>query len=144
MTEAELEALDGALDGVCLLERDAGPCPGAVLRWYHDADLRRCHSFQYGGCGGNANKFLSQAECQRRCSPKPRQRWTPDKMAALGTALGEGAGLGAGGGSNSPCRWSGGVGRLVYQRSGVIYSGRINTNPRPVHALLTRLPNGTA
>lgn len=29
----------------------------------------RCEHFNYGGCGGNGNRFTSLQRCKRRCDP---------------------------------------------------------------------------
>jgi hypothetical protein len=52
---------------VCGLDKDPGPCPGTVMRWYYDQDSDTCAQFVYGGCQGNANRFRTQAECISRC-----------------------------------------------------------------------------
>lgn len=33
-------------------------------RWYFDEQTQRCMVFDYGGCLGNANNYLSQSDCQ--------------------------------------------------------------------------------
>lgn len=55
---------------MCRLEKDPGPCPGSVLRWYYDAVRQMCSQFVYGGCKGNANRFLTRAACEQRCPVK--------------------------------------------------------------------------
>jgi hypothetical protein len=52
---------------VCALPADAGPCDGAIPRWFHNATTGRCESFVYGGCGGNRNNFPTQDHCERVC-----------------------------------------------------------------------------
>ncbi|XP_077778430.1 protein AMBP-like isoform X3 [Podarcis muralis] len=51
----------------CQLPRDAGPCLGAELRFFYNASARSCQSFLYGGCLGNANRFLSERACLQTC-----------------------------------------------------------------------------
>ena len=41
----------------CLLPRDPGPCQHSMLRWHYSQEEGRCIVFQYGGCGGNGNRF---------------------------------------------------------------------------------------
>jgi len=41
----------------CLLPRDPGPCQHSMLRWHYSQEEGRCIVFQYGGCGGNRNRF---------------------------------------------------------------------------------------
>uniref|UniRef100_A0A4X2LSK4 Kunitz-type protease inhibitor 2 n=1 Tax=Vombatus ursinus TaxID=29139 RepID=A0A4X2LSK4_VOMUR len=38
-----------------------------VLRWWYNVTAQACHSFIYGGCGGNYNNFLTQKDCLRAC-----------------------------------------------------------------------------
>ncbi|CAK1550993.1 unnamed protein product [Leptosia nina] len=47
---------------------DAGPCTRAETRWAYNSTSDSCVQFQYGGCGGNKNNFISQDTCQRTCS----------------------------------------------------------------------------
>lgn len=35
--------------------------------WYYDSSIGQCKNFYYGSCGGNANRFGTEAECQLRC-----------------------------------------------------------------------------
>lgn len=35
--------------------------------WYYDAYSGRCQAFVYTGCGGNANRFISEEQCERQC-----------------------------------------------------------------------------
>ncbi|KFD55347.1 hypothetical protein M514_03687 [Trichuris suis] len=53
--------------GVCLLQKDTGPCKGYVIKWYFDVRTRKCEQFAYGGCGGNLNNFDSKQECETDC-----------------------------------------------------------------------------
>lgn len=45
----------------------AGPCSGALKRWYFDDMEEKCAEFEYGGCGGNRNRFRSKTECEETC-----------------------------------------------------------------------------
>ncbi|BFF96228.1 male accessory gland serine protease inhibitor-like [Drosophila madeirensis] len=40
-------------------------CLAYIPSWSYDG--RTCVSFIYGGCGGNDNRFASQAECEAKC-----------------------------------------------------------------------------
>nr|XP_032294074.1 male accessory gland serine protease inhibitor-like [Drosophila virilis] len=35
--------------------------------WSYDTAVKKCSGFMYGGCGGNANRFLSQKDCEDKC-----------------------------------------------------------------------------
>ncbi|GAB1599713.1 kielin/chordin-like protein [Argonauta hians] len=52
---------------VCYLPLQQGSCSGNVSRWYFDFHQSKCIQFNYSGCGGNANTFVSQADCQQKC-----------------------------------------------------------------------------
>ncbi|KAF1745550.1 hypothetical protein MXB_4003 [Myxobolus squamalis] len=52
---------------VCEQNLDAGTCFLAVSRYYFNYITRDCIIFNYTGCGGNLNNFLTIAECQTVC-----------------------------------------------------------------------------
>ena len=52
---------------VCSLPADAGNCRAAFPAFYYDAQVNKCKSFVYGGCGGNGNRFQSVDMCRRDC-----------------------------------------------------------------------------
>jgi hypothetical protein len=54
---------------ICKLSRDAGTCVDFKLLWHYDLESKSCKRFWYGGCGGNENRFHSQEECEKMCSP---------------------------------------------------------------------------
>lgn len=54
-------------DDVCLLPPDPGPCDGICPRWHFDDATAHCVPFEYGCCGGNANNFISELQCQAHC-----------------------------------------------------------------------------
>nr|W4VSH9.2 RecName: Full=Kunitz-type U19-barytoxin-Tl1a; Short=U19-BATX-Tl1a; AltName: Full=Kunitz-type serine protease inhibitor Kunitz-1; Flags: Precursor [Trittame loki] len=51
----------------CNLPADAGMCYAYFPMFFYDASSRKCLNFIYGGCGGNANRFWSEAECMEKC-----------------------------------------------------------------------------
>ncbi|UYV74460.1 hypothetical protein LAZ67_11003605 [Cordylochernes scorpioides] len=55
-----------ALDPCCL-PPDSGPCDAIFKRWFHDCETGTCRNFTYGGCGGNANNFVTEGECRAQC-----------------------------------------------------------------------------
>ncbi|KAF6113262.1 collagen type VI alpha 3 chain [Phyllostomus discolor] len=76
------EPLAGSEGDICKLPREEGTCRKFVLKWYYDAETGSCARFWYGGCGGNENRFHSQADCERVCAPVHVK---PGVVAALGT-----------------------------------------------------------
>jgi len=52
---------------VCKLAADAGKCFNSLIRYYYEPALGDCRQFVYGGCHGNANRFLTYADCDRTC-----------------------------------------------------------------------------
>ena len=58
--------------GVCRAERgksDPQVRPRAMFKmWYFDRDTRNCTEFDYMGEKGNANRFLSENDCQNTCT----------------------------------------------------------------------------
>lgn len=52
---------------VCSAEVDSGTCDGSITSYYYDAKHQRCQAFIYGGCGGNANRFQTEEQCERLC-----------------------------------------------------------------------------
>ncbi|XP_027740241.1 tissue factor pathway inhibitor isoform X1 [Empidonax traillii] len=52
---------------VCAMKADDGPCKAIHLRYFFNIQSRKCEVFEYGGCHGNENNFLTLEECQKKC-----------------------------------------------------------------------------
>ncbi|NXC72533.1 TFPI1 inhibitor, partial [Anhinga anhinga] len=52
---------------VCAMKADEGPCKAIHMRYYFNIQSRECEIFEYGGCHGNENNFLTLEECQEKC-----------------------------------------------------------------------------
>ncbi|NXN63088.1 TFPI1 inhibitor, partial [Himantopus himantopus] len=54
---------------ICAMKADEGPCKAIHIRYYFNIQSRECEIFEYGGCHGNENNFLTLEECQKKCGP---------------------------------------------------------------------------
>ncbi|XP_076032052.1 proteoglycan-like sulfated glycoprotein papilin isoform X2 [Oratosquilla oratoria] len=52
---------------VCSEPVSAGPCNESFRKYFFDPYDRKCKLFNYGGCGGNGNRFSSVQECEFEC-----------------------------------------------------------------------------
>jgi len=62
---------------LCHLSADEGPCDEFQTAFYYSAKVDRCEQFTWGGCGGNANRFASREDCERRCRQQNTIRRPP-------------------------------------------------------------------
>ncbi|KAJ0005392.1 hypothetical protein NQD34_015286 [Periophthalmus magnuspinnatus] len=51
----------------CALKEEPGPCKALKPRYYFNIDSGSCEMFDYGGCKGNDNNFLTKEECEETC-----------------------------------------------------------------------------
>ncbi|XP_045428056.1 protein AMBP isoform X3 [Pipistrellus kuhlii] len=54
-------------EDACQLGYAEGPCLGMVSRFFYNGSSMACEPFQYGGCLGNSNNFVSEKECLQTC-----------------------------------------------------------------------------
>jgi hypothetical protein len=52
---------------VCSLPMDKGFCFAIMNKYFFNKEHNRCEKFEYGGCGGNQNRFETVEECVRSC-----------------------------------------------------------------------------
>ncbi|KAM5298500.1 protein AMBP [Ctenodactylus gundi] len=57
----------GKKEDSCQLGYSAGPCLGLFKRYFYNGSSMACEIFQYGGCLGNGNNFVSEKECLQTC-----------------------------------------------------------------------------
>ena len=56
------------MDPACHLPPVTGFCRAAFRRFYFNSETGECHTFIFGGCGGNENNFETMEECMKTCS----------------------------------------------------------------------------
>uniref|UniRef100_A0A8D0E3P2 Uncharacterized protein n=1 Tax=Salvator merianae TaxID=96440 RepID=A0A8D0E3P2_SALMN len=56
-----------AVQDICKLPPDEGPCDKKLRRWHYDWHTKQCNRFIFGGCLGNKNNFLKRKECLAQC-----------------------------------------------------------------------------
>lgn len=52
---------------ICSQKADYGYCKGYLTRYYFDKRTKSCKKFNYSGCGGTANNFLTAQSCKNFC-----------------------------------------------------------------------------
>jgi len=56
------------ISDICTLPAVVGLCEAKIPSYFYNFEARHCEYFEYGGCGGNANRFESERECRATCS----------------------------------------------------------------------------
>ncbi|XP_038144587.1 tissue factor pathway inhibitor 2 isoform X2 [Cyprinodon tularosa] len=57
---------------ICRLPKEVGHCRALFPRYFFNMATMRCEPFNYGGCGGNSNRFHDLTSCMEYCSPKKK------------------------------------------------------------------------
>ncbi|XP_003736478.2 papilin isoform X2 [Drosophila pseudoobscura] len=52
----------------CFLPAESGNCYDNETRWFYNSQEGLCDEFVYSGCGGNANSYATEEECQNECN----------------------------------------------------------------------------
>jgi len=65
--EQDLQLNKKASTAICQLPKETGPCKGYMEVFHYDSTDNKCKMFVYGGCRGNANRFMSQTDCEKSC-----------------------------------------------------------------------------
>ncbi|XP_024141683.1 tissue factor pathway inhibitor a [Oryzias melastigma] len=52
---------------LCAMKADPGSCRAIKDRFFYNVSTTRCEQFEYGGCGGNTNNFVTLQECEETC-----------------------------------------------------------------------------
>ncbi|GFU22641.1 boophilin-G2 [Nephila pilipes] len=55
---------------ICNMVPETGDCDEILYRWYYDSGDSKCNIFEYSGCGGNDNNFVTRVMCEDACSGK--------------------------------------------------------------------------
>lgn len=69
---------------VCNMEVNTGSCRGIYKRFYYNPSTQSCKEFEYGGCRGNQNNFLTSELCMSSCSliKSSVQRSSPQQLTS--------------------------------------------------------------
>lgn len=52
---------------LCYLPAESGNCSESIPSYHFSPQERRCVAFIYTGCGGNANRYNTEEQCERQC-----------------------------------------------------------------------------
>ncbi|XP_024113575.1 protein AMBP [Oryzias melastigma] len=80
---AEMSLFNGT--EACASAPDSGPCFGMVQRYFYNSTSLTCELFNFGGCLGNQNNFVTEKECLQRCRPEAVCRLPIDVKPCMGS-----------------------------------------------------------
>ncbi|XP_074868240.1 uncharacterized protein LOC142022373 [Carettochelys insculpta] len=66
-------------EDICQLPAAMGPCDADLPRFFYNSSSGACERFLYGGCGGNPNNFVEEAECVQACGGPVRPGICPPR-----------------------------------------------------------------
>ncbi|XP_013408587.1 papilin-like isoform X1 [Lingula anatina] len=78
--QKEEDFLSPSPPALCHRPADPGPCRALLELWFYNSATKACHTFLYGGCRGNLNKFWSKEECEHMCKRKETDKATVKKL----------------------------------------------------------------
>ncbi|KAF7657071.1 hypothetical protein LDENG_00032250 [Lucifuga dentata] len=52
---------------LCTEPPETGSCRDTITKWYYNPMPQKCFRFNYGGCQGNENRFVSEESCMKTC-----------------------------------------------------------------------------
>lgn len=58
---------ESLLEDVCFMAPDSGPCNASIDAFYFNVSTGVCQRFNWGGCGGNRNRFFAIEQCTKYC-----------------------------------------------------------------------------
>ncbi|XP_066136197.1 tissue factor pathway inhibitor [Saccopteryx bilineata] len=67
----------------CKTPADRGLCKANERRFYYKSNIGRCLSFNYSGCGGNENNFISERACYRACKKGSLRKITKRRILKM-------------------------------------------------------------
>ena len=56
-----------APEELCSSEPVVGLCDAIFPRYYYNRTAQKCELYNYGGCGGNGNRFRKEKSCNEFC-----------------------------------------------------------------------------
>ncbi len=63
--------MGGSLGEACTAPFEVGDCDAAFGVYWHNPATGRCEAKTWGGCGGNANRYETELDCEIACDARP-------------------------------------------------------------------------
>ncbi|XP_004530678.1 papilin isoform X3 [Ceratitis capitata] len=80
-TEEECQDQCFDVQPTCSLPPLQGRCSDQIIRWYYDERDKSCYEFEFTGCRGNRNNFVTERECLQYCGNEPPSQPEPEPAA---------------------------------------------------------------